>query len=754
MISTEQTRLKFIQDFLNDESHINKYVNDQTIKQLVKNDENFKRFSQVQINKIISRIIRHTYTNICMKDIAPDEGSLSRLKKNFSKYFDDIYDDNGKVTDYVFKISYLNNLKEKMFEKIYEMEQDIESTQEGLDEETHDKNLENNTYIIPNKMTFQKFREAVDFSSINTIFKYNFFNPDGTCVVPSILSDANTVQVIELEINTIGQRHSHPLKYHFYCPICQTTRIIEEFSLKCVNGKYKCESEIVGESATGRPSTRLCNTLLSADEELSISRNAYYYRVQYQNNEGYLTDNGDAICFNKLSLGKYTAAVYRINMHHKDLKFVIVDVKEQPLNQLVLPEQNPDENYIFTLQKSIDKYIKDTINQNIWGLLPIKACMILQAANNYLDSFNKDFHVQLVGEKSCGKTLILKNYGFVLYGNYFMSALGSGTSIPALRGTMRTVTIVKQIKIPTIGYLGQYRCLHIDEMKDNPTLLEESKALLSESTYSNNKSDSDSGVKERLAQFCISENLNANDKGMYIGGIRKKYREMEKIKIDKNEYIAWSDNWDLYQPLVTYDNIYLRAAIKAKRDEMHAKEVFWIDNYSSPLHDRFPFYFYLVAGKTKNIELLLSAMTSNEVKGFELMKKLKTDSIHEYFESLKPYIVRASDDNHNRKIIEILEEELQLDFDTRRVKTCRDIVRISRIINKRNDITEMDYDLLRYILSNTERCLDINDTNTYDIKYKPRMISKEEKQKIEEQIDTLSKYEDEFGLSKDDPFNI
>jgi hypothetical protein len=688
-----------------------------------------------------------------MKDLAPDDGSIARLKKNFSKYFDDVTDDE-KETEYIFKISYLNNLKEKIFEKIYEMEQDIESTQEVLDEETHGKNLENNTYIVPDKMTFEKFREAVGTSSINTIFKYNFYNPDGTVKKPSILTDTNTVQVIELEINTIGQRHSNPLKYHFTCPICHTTRIIEEFSLKCVNGKYKCESEIIGETATGRPTTRLCNTLLSADEELSISRNAYYYRVQYQNNEGYLTDNGDAINFNKLGLGKYIAAVYRINMHHKDLKFIIVDVMEQPLNNLVLPEQSPDENYVFTLQKAIDKYIKDTINQNIWGLIPIKACMILQAANNYLDSFNKDFHIQLVGEKSTGKTMITKNYGFVLYGNYFLSALGSGTSIPALRGTMRTVRIVKEIKIPTIGYLGQYRCLHIDEMKDNPTLLEETKALLSESTYSNNKSDSDSGVKERLAQFCISENLNANDKGMYIGGIRKKYRELEKIKIDKKEYIPWQDNWDLYQPYNYYDNIYLLAAIKAKRQEMYAKEVFWIDNYSMPLHDRFPFYFYLVAGKNKNIELLLSAMESNEVKGFALMKKLKTDSIHEYFESLKPYIIRETDDKYNRKIISIIEDELQIDADTRRVKSCRDIVRISRILNKRDEITEMDFDLLRFILSNTERCLDVSDTNTYDIKYKPRVISKEEKKKIEEQIDTLSKYEDEFGLSKDDPFNM
>jgi hypothetical protein len=136
------------------------------------------------------------------------------------------------------------------------------------------------------------------------------------------------------------------------------------------------------------------------------------------------------------------------------------------------------------------------------------------------------------------------------------------------------------------------------------------------------------------------------------------------------------------------------------------------------------------------------------------MKKLKTDSIHEYFESLKPYIIRETDDKYNRKIISIIEDELQIDADTRRVKSCRDIVRISRILNKRDEITEMDFDLLRFILSNTERCLDVSDTNTYDIKYKPRVISKEEKKKIEEQIDTLSKYEDEFGLSKDDPFNM
>lgn len=727
---------------LSDASNIDKYTNSQTIKQIIKKDVEYKYFTISQKDIIISRILRDHYTNIKLLDLITKEKKDTRLKRNCSKFFEvrdasEVDDDNEPVM--YFKLEYLEDLKSRIYEKIYDMEKDIESEQEDVD-------IQSNVYIVPDGMPYEKFRNAVCSFLIDTQFKYNFIGEDGQCKVPSILDDGNTIQVVMLEINTIGQRFNYPMKNVYNCPICENSTTVKENELKSVDGKYKCESEIEGETPSGRPSIRICNTLLKPDEELSISRNAYYYRVLYRDIDGN-NISGDAISFCKLNLGRVTAAVYRINLHYKDMKFMIVDVKEHPLNNFDLPVQDPNENYIFTLQRQVDKYIKEKTGLGIWGLIPIKAALLLQAANSYLGK-DKTLNVQLIGSKSTGKSMILKNYGHVLYGSFFLSALGTGTSIPALRGTMRTIRIMKEIKIPTIGYLGQYRGIHIDEMKDSPELLEEMKALLSESTYSNNKSDSDSGVKDRLAQVCISENLRASDKGMYIGGIRKKYREYENKKLERKEYIEWKDDWDLYQPLNTYDNVYLRAAIESKRKEMHNREVFWIDNYSLPLHDRFPFYFYLVSGK--NDAMIEMALESDELKGLDQANALKTDGLKEYFESCIPYIKR--DDNKFNNQIKKVIDEYEVDADTRRLKIYRDIVRISRIVNKRDDITEMDLDMLRFILSNTDRCLNVNDLNTYEIKNKPKVVSVEEKKEIQKDIDKLMSFSNEFGLSDDDVF--
>ena len=78
-------------------------------------------------------------------------------------------------------------------------------------------------------------------------------------------------------------------------------------------------------------------------------------------------------------------------------------------------------------------------------------------------------------------------------------------------------------------------------------------------------------------------------------------------------------------------------------------------------------------------------------------------------------------------------------------------VKVSRILNKREHITEDDYNLLKWMLSTTNRKIELTDTANYDIEIPQK---KGELDKIKQEIEDNTKVLDEFSeLSTFEPID-
>ena len=406
-----------------------------------------------------------------------------------------------------------------------------------------------------------------------------------------------------------------------------------------------------------------------------------------------------------------------------------------------------NENYIITLQKAFDNYIKERTGMEIYGLYPIKVAMIVQTAVNYL-GLKLSSNIQIVGDPSTGKSTILKYYGFLLNNHLNLSTNGLSISVAGLRGTRHAISLMgREQKIVTTGYLGTFRSIHIDEAGENKELIQNLKTFLFEDNYGYDKAGATGVFNRRSAHINLSENLDFSHLGQYRGIIRKSYKDLN-IKIGEDEKEPWNESWDLHLPIFRYDNPYLRKVIKEKRIEYQLKQQFWIDGYDYALHERFPFYFYLV--NEKQDEELAKVIKGNVARdtiseNLQLMRALKSDDIIEYFKSLVLY----KDGNNGGDADSFVEVDKILNqygviADSRVKEFFYNFVKVSRIINKRKEVNEEDYQMLRWIIEKINCKLDVVDTVSYDIRGPPDM--KKESERDIEIEDMTKEIEDTFGM--------
>jgi len=421
-------------------------------------------------------------------------------------------------------------------------------------------------------------------------------------------------------------------------------------------------------------------------------------------------------------------------------------VKSMPPHELILPPKG-EENYLYTLQKALDEFIKKQTRQEIWGIIPIKLALIIQKAITEC-GLKLNTNVQLVGGPSVGKTLVLKYYGFLLNSSLHLMTNGMSVSIPGLRGSKLGVSIPvfnKDQSIISIGHLGRYKTINIDEAGQNKELVENLKAFLAEDDYGYEKAGGVGVFHKRSAHINLSENINTSHLSIYMGTIRKQYKEMT-VKIGKDEKIDWDETWDLHLPISEYSNTYLRKIIKDVRENFKKKQLFWIDGHDYALHDRFPFYFYLESEKQNEDRTRASSesvMRKPISENLELMEALRTDSINKFFEDIVKYKYSEQDNEMTRNTNYIL-RQYNIDADERMKEFYYNVVCISRIINQRFHYMEMDYDILKYIIEKTNKKLDVSDTNDIKIIGPP---DTEKQKKIDETIEESTKGMDSmFGL--------
>lgn len=722
------------EDFKLSDDFIKEYSSDREVVNFIQ--KRFKRITRVSTIKLIKHLILRT-PNIHIS-------SLKRKWKTFYQYNMSKFD-----SKYNLKIEVIRELRTSLYGFLHEIGKDI-PYYNSTETEILSKIIDGvDCYVLDKSISFKKVRKLICDEGGELCLKYNFVKPDLEVSIPA---NKDILQRCNIQILSMPIKFDYPIENEYRCPQCSNVKKLKAYEVASTNGKVYCcglDSYIHPES--GEPKTKRCMCTLFPDTEVSLTKDAYYYDICYED-ENDSKQTAGAFSFEQYEPGFYECVLFKIKNPKKTELFQLIDIKNIVCNKFKLPEQLDNTNYIISLQKAFDKYIKKQTGMEIYGLNPIKIAMIMQVMLKYL-GLKLIGNIQVVGDASTGKTTVLKYYGFLLNNHLNLSTSGLNVSIPGMRGTKQTITLMgRDQKIVTPGYLGTFYSIHIDEAGENKELTQNLKTFLLEDNYGYNKAGATGVSNKRVAQVNLSENLDYNHLGQYRGAIRKSYKDFDS-KIGDEIKPEWNEDEDLHLPLFKYiNNPYLYKVISDKRLEYKLKQVFWIDGYEHALHERFPFYFYLV-NEDENEELIKVVrgnVARNSIsENLELIKALKTDDIVNYFKSLKKYVNSDLDVSSFIKVDKIL-KQYDLKADARTKTFYYNVVKISRIINKRFEVIEQDYNLLKWIIEKTNCKLEIAETVNYDIIGPPDIKEQNKKQlEIEDAVKEVND-NNSFGMPEDE----
>ena len=673
------------------------------------------------------------------KDI--QEKTKTLIKRNKTKF------SNEKLT-----IETIKSLRRELNGFLFEISKNIPQYEPEKNPDFKIKTIDGQKYYVLDKMTmFEKVRQLVcdEGPDIHFIYNFNGLNDSNkTNLQLSVPKNTDALQKCQIQIVSQPIKFEYPIEYIYPCPQCGGRTIKKAYEVIGTNGRLICPGIHNWLNGQGESKSRMCKLSLNPDGETSITKDAYYIDICYED-EKENKHTASAITFKELEPGFYECVLYKTKNPKKTEMYQIMDTKTVFSNFFSIPKEKENENYIYTLQNAFDKYIKQQTGMEIYGLFPIKCALILQTLANNL---NMDllYNIQLVGSPSTGKSLILKYYSFLLNNNLNLSTNGMSVSIPGLRGTKQTITLMgKEQKIITMGHLGSYKSIHIDEAGENKTLVQNLKTFLLENNYGYDKAESNGVFNKRTAHINISENLDYAHVGQYRGSIRKAYKNSQKI-IEGVSKPEWDVNWDLYKKLYEYnDNPYLYDVIKNVRIKYKQNKLFWIDNYEYPIHERFPFYFYLVNEK-KDVKFQKIIKENVETKliseNIQLIRVLKSQNIFDFFKKLEKYKKGIDDIKTFEKVDKIL-EKYGLQPDTRMREFYYNLSKLSRIINRRTKYEDMDCDFVQYMIEKMNCKLDIADTADYKNVVSPNL---ESIKNVENQIENAKENKNGFGMPDDE----
>lgn len=710
---------------------IERWINDDVILNVI--HKKIKRLRREKVQYVLQKLIGQQMFK------ASELGTPQTIVRNNWTIFNITREeyDNKEYNKSIKKEEFIR-IREEVINEIQYIEKnrkDFENDCDDTECKPEEKHIEN--YFIRKYVTFETIRRMVcdEAGKINLYYLFN--TPDTELSTPQ---NTHILQRVKLQILSPGVKFDYPLIYKYRCEVCENESTKKAYEVVSSNTKHKCNALYTYMNAQGEQKTRQCGNISYPDRDSSINKDAYYYEIGYEDNNTKFSAN--AFTFSEYKPGFYECVMYKISSGRMEL-FFIVDVKKTDPNILVMPEQTK-ENYLFTLQKSIDGFILKQTGMEIYGLNSMKCALILQKLASILKE-RLILNIMMVGDPSTGKSMLLKYYSYLLYNYRNMTTNGLSVSIPGLRGTKTTINLFsKDVRIISIGHLGVFHSIHIDEAGENPELVQNLKSFLLEDDYSYDKAGSNGVSNERTAHINISQNLDYDHVGQYRGAIRKAYKEMN-MTIDGVEKEEWNEEWDLFQPIHYYNNPQLRKIVKEKRLEYKQKQVFWLTGQELPLCERFPFFFYLINEKqdeTLNQAAAGNASRKTLSKKLEVIRSLYIEDIDTYFETLKEYQFCDEDNKTCFKIDKIIKDYGYM-FDTRTVIVFYMIARLSRILNKRMHYEEMDLYLVRWYLENINIKIDMVDTNNYNIK---GTIDKKLELEKDLKEENIKPFNDGFGL--------
>jgi len=591
-------------------------------------------------------------------------------------------------------------------------------------------------------------------TSGEAIFKYDFTTP----IQPNNpkIND-NTLQRWKLQILQLIQEISFPVKYKYHCEECGNDTYRSLYDVSSTNNKGSCD----GETPTINGNIKRCNNKLNPNAESDYIK-MFMYEV------GVREEGGETVCYTAFSTHHLRPFSYEcvglVLNNNNQSSLLILDVMNIesvniPLDSLPTPtttinrDENETNDIIIEYQKLFDQFIKEKTGMDIIGMNDLKIFMILQKLNSTLQMPLYD-NIKVVGDKGVGKSLTLTYYGILLYGFSFMQSASTDISIASLRGSGFKNNALN-ISGETPALLCEYENIYIDELKDaSQNLILELKSQLSKDTVSNNKADGKKYERKRKAQLNTAQNFHEIHQKTYM----KKIREVYELNMGKyDDAPPFDTDWDLQQPIKTYENECLRKALYIVRQGFYNAGIDWLDGDDMAANDRFPYRLVIKQSidmeaanellKKKKKSLSLQAEYNTNINTIDLKQKISSENINYFFESFKRFDNYHPADEEEDEIINtlsnILDEYNLSHGDDRLFRFIRHLLKLSRIINMRTKYNKIDYDRVRRFLSLYNRGVRVEEL----LNYKPKRIKfkqVEESFEIEETDESFGIMEGEF----------
>lgn len=636
------------------------------------------------------------------------------IKRNKGKLYTKPEGKNGSEVYYL-KPEFVETLRVELFSLLEKIGANFAEAQE--DEKKWAKSQIDGVYAYEvNKHTsFQNIREKLGHEGKDVVFRYSFKQPD---METTKYSNKTGLQLIDIHVNDAGEHFGFPLNYTYICPECGGLTNATEFSVASTNGKIKCTEMVEKENKKGELTFKRCNHPLSPDDNRTETKDCYIHGISFVDELG-VDQKGEAISFRPLPKGHIKVVLQKISRAYGGQFVHVVDYRPIEKKMFPIPEKKVDEHYLFSLIKTMDKYIEDNTGYYHFGYLPMKLAMFIMFAARYIPSFKNDFHISMSGTMSSGKSQFARYWGTGLYSHNSKASNATSISIPMLRGTMETFRLFgKEHRYQYKGLLGDVDLIMIDELKEDIDLKNSLKQYLLEVNYDYSKQGSNNQTFLRTAQCIVSQNLDTKHLIRYSKEIMKIYVTNELSSSENDEKKpAWKYDIDLTLPLYAYENKYLRYAIRKVRDDYARNQINWIDGSELALKQRFFFYFYL--GTSKQNPKLTQAIRNNSTRkiisdGEEIKQKLSAMNLAQKFRDCSDIIKGTNDLEYFEKIDEML-HAYGKNSDARTKTMSYAALQLIRIIDGRNYCKQQDLDILQYILEAVDNKIEVADTDKFKI---------------------------------------
>jgi hypothetical protein len=135
-------------------------------------------------------------------------------------------------------------------------------------------------------------------------------------------------------------------------------------------------------------------------------------------------------------------------------------------------------------------------------------------------------------------------------------------------------------------------------------------------------------------------------------------------------------------------------------------------------------------------------------ENLDLIRALNSESIGQFFESLKKYMeTKTPDRNDFGKVDDIL-DSYGIQTDSRTKTFFYTFIKIIRILNQRYETEESDFDILKYIIENTNIKVDVSTTSAFKVVGHPDI--EKAKKEMDEIDDKMGDLKDKFSLGDDE----